>query len=106
MLNSHPKGKMAAPVRAVLVLPRMRIDNWELSIGQIHPHCAKLFLSEPLVRERRTLESSGLGELLQRHDFFGKLPVDDPRRIGFYSRSFAFLRLRGVLSVWTAFGVG
>ena len=37
MLNSHPKGKMAAPVRAVLVLPRMRIDNWELSIGQIHP---------------------------------------------------------------------
>jgi len=45
MLNSHPKGEAAARVRAVLIASvehlairhplRMRIEHWELSIGQI-----------------------------------------------------------------------
>src|SRR6266568_6884814 len=63
MLNSHPKGEAAAYVRSCLASVehsairhplRMRIEHWELSIGQIPSRIqgsgfCQVILREPLV---------------------------------------------------------
>ena|SRR3989304_1960873 len=59
MPNAQFSSDKTAPTRAA-ASPRMRIENWELRIGQILPnvHSAKLFLTKPLVSPILVVEDS------------------------------------------------
>ena len=58
MPNAQFSSDKTAPTRAA-ASPRMRIENWELCIGQIlNVHSAKLFFSKPLVSPILVVEDS------------------------------------------------
>ena len=75
MPNAKFSSDKTAPTRAA-ASPRMRIENWELCIGQILPnvHSAKLFLSKPLAPGCRRSVDIEFGGDLKAHESGVGLP--------------------------------